>query len=62
MEPKDFIFDQVYKGCLRKNVNEPLANNIAVQATNEYLKNRFKKPSLLIEESIKKAVKLNAKR
>ena len=62
MMPSDFVYSQVYKGCLKQGVRESIAKDSAVMAVDSFKKNKFKKKvSDLIESSIK-AAKTSEKR
>lgn len=53
---EDFVYDVVVKEALRKGAMDRFAHIYAETARAAYRQNRFKKPSSLIADSIKKAV------
>ncbi len=55
MNPQDFIYDNVYRGGLKKGDSERSAYRAAVSALEEYNKGRFDKVSKLIERKIAEA-------
>ena len=61
MKPEDFIYNQVYRGCLRAGCNEYLSKNTAVEALRRYKNNQFTTPSKLVDELIKHAKKQKIK-
>ena len=67
MTPNDMIYNEVFKGCLREGLSNLAAKDAAVIALENYKKNRFEKPSKLVQQSISdakrkfKKVKKNAK-
>ena len=61
MQPNDFVYNQIYKGSLQKGAKETKAHEMAVRGLEPYKRHQFKKPSHLIEDFIKKAVKESKK-
>lgn len=57
MNWNDFIYTQVYKGCLKEGIPENLAKDCAVMTLQSYKNNQFQKPSKLVEQAIKDAKK-----
>ena len=54
----DYIYQEVYKLCLKAGVKSYIAQNKAVQIADQYKKNKYTgKLSKLIEQAIKDAVK-----
>ncbi len=59
MNANDFVFNQIYRGCLAKGATERAAKDAAVMAMNDYRKGKYaKKPKELIENAIKKVKKV----
>jgi len=56
----DFVYNQVYKGSIKKGASQAESTNAAVKAVDDYKKNKFKgKVFNLIESAIKEAVKIS---
>lgn len=57
MKANDVVYDQIYRGALKAGARERAALDAAVTGLEDFKKNRFKKPSQLIEKKIAEAVK-----
>ena len=58
MNAEDMIFNAVYKPAMKQGAKEQVAKDCAIQAVNDYKKNKFKKINDLISGAIKQAKKL----
>lgn len=59
MLPKDFVYNQIYKGALGKGASEAFAHQRATMGVNNYLKGNFKGKAInFVESEIKEAVRL----
>lgn len=59
MLPKDFVFNQIYKGAIQQGSSEKNAKDKAVEGVGKFLKGNFtSKASGLIIDQISAAVKL----
>jgi hypothetical protein len=56
MQPRDFVYNSIYKGALRLSASERRAHEAAVTGLDAYKKCRYKKPSQMIDARIKQAV------
>ena len=60
MLPKDFVFNQIYKGAISQGSSERNAKEMAARGVSQFLKGQFSgKPSGLIMDMIATAVKLS---
>jgi hypothetical protein len=60
MKPKDFVYNQAFRGAMAKGAAEKFAHEKAVQGTQNYLKSAFVgKAGNYIEQQIKEAVRLS---
>lgn len=57
MNPANFVRDSVYNKAMKQGAVDRVARDHADEARDAYLKNKFAKPSELIEERVKAAVK-----
>lgn len=57
MNPKNLIYDAIYKGALNAGASERAAFDAAVMGLDAFRKNKFKSPSALVAEKIKEAKK-----
>ena len=62
MTPNDMIYNSVFKGCLKEGLDEYCSKDAAVIALQKYKNNQFEKPSKLVDQSIKDAVRKFKKR
>ena len=62
MSGNDFVYKEVYKGCLSAGCDERLAKDTAVMTLQKYKNNQFTKASKLIKQSITDAKKLIVKK
>lgn len=61
MQPNDFVYQQIYKGCLAKGVKEGIARDAAIMGLGAYKKGKHggKKVADLIANSITQANKIS---
>ena len=58
----DFVYENVYKECLKRGCKDTVARNAAQKLVDDYKKGKFRgKLSKHIEDAIKEAVKQNKK-
>ena len=57
MSPEDFVYTQIYKGCMAEKVNERIAREHAQMGLDKFKKNKFAKASAMIKEMIMAAKK-----
>lgn len=59
---RDFVYNQVFNGCISAKVSNDLAAQFAEEAAIKYSRGQFNKAVQLIEQSIKDAKKLSKKK
>lgn len=58
MNWNDFIYKAVYDGCIKAGIDVYESNVAAESAKEDYKRNKFTKPSKLVDEKIKQAKKI----
>jgi hypothetical protein len=57
MNAKDYVFDAIYKGALKRGAKEQQAKDAAVVGLDLFRKSKYKKLDKMIEAQIKFALK-----
>ena len=58
MQPRDYVYDQIFKGAMAAGASERNAKDRACMGLDDFKKNRFKKVADLIGDRIKKAANM----